>query len=99
MGYDFSAVASDYTTPPSPLAETYGVALLNGGSIATIETVKSTATFGGGIKVIAGTLNLSAASVPAQTIIVPAGKCLVSQNPAPVGSERVLGKFAVSDCP
>ena len=99
LGFDYSQVASDYVTPPSPLRETYGVALLGGGSTATIETVKSTPTFGGGIKVIAGTLNLTAATVPAQTVSVPAGKCLVSQSAPPAGSDPVLGKFAVSDCP
>lgn len=99
IGYDYSSVAVDYVTPPDPLRETYGVALLGSGSAATIETVKSTTTFGGGIKVIAGTLTLSAQSVPAQSVSVPAGKCLVSQSPAPAGSNPILGRFAVSDCP
>jgi hypothetical protein len=101
LGFDYNAVAADYATPPdaSVAHETYGVTLANGGAAAVIEEVKSTPTFGGGVKVVAGTLTLAAASVPAETVTVPAGKCLASQSPVPTGSNPILGALIVVDCP
>ena len=99
LGFDYRGVAADYASPPNPLMETYGLALLGGGAAAILDSVKSTATTNGAIKVTAGTLTLSVGSHPDQTVTVTAGRCLVSNNPAPVGSDPVIGQVTAADCP
>lgn len=101
VALDYQSIASDFTTPPSEtvLHDTYGVALTNGGAPFVVETVKSTATFKGGLRVVAGTLSLSATSAPDQTVTVPSGKCLSSPGAAPAGKNPLLGALFVSDCP
>lgn len=101
VAFDYNAVASELSSPPeaSVAHETYAVALTNSGAPAVLEEVPSTATFSGGLKVVAGTLTLGIASAPAETVTVSAGRCLTSRDPAPAGSNPVLGKLLAADCP
>ena len=73
--------------------------LANGDASTIIEEAPSTATFGGGIKVVQGTLTLQAASVPLEAVIVETGRCLVSVKPVPAGKHPILGALAAVDCP
>lgn len=101
LAYDYQSIASDFSSPPSTatLHDTYGVVLANGGSSAAFDTVKASGTFTGGVKVVAGTLTLTAASAPDATVTVPAGKCLSSPSAAPAGANALLGALSVGDCP
>ena len=102
LGFDFNAIAADFSSPPAATVghDTYGVSLVNGGVASAIDTVKSNGTFAGGLRVSAGTLTLSAASAPAETVMVPAGQCLTSvSGGAPVGKNPVLGAVTVAACP
>jgi hypothetical protein len=63
----------------------------------TIQPVAETATFGGGIKVVAGGLSVSAAS-DGTVIDVPAGSCLVGVDEPSPGSHELLGHLAASAC-
>jgi len=100
LGYHLGLVASEYTTPPPSyvLDETYGVRLDNGGAPAGVAAAPATGTFGGGIKVTAGTLTISSTGAPQQPVVVPAGKCLTGGATVPAGAHPVLGAFAVVDC-
>jgi hypothetical protein len=99
LGFHLGRVASEYTTPPAShlLEETYGVLLDNGGAPASVAAAPASATFGGGIKVTAGTLTISSTGAP-QPIVVPAGKCLTGVATVPAGAHPVLGAFSVVDC-
>lgn len=99
--FDYNAVAADLSPPPEATIahETYGVSLTNAGAGIVIDEVPSTTTFNGGLRMVAGTFTLSAASVPGETITVPAGKCLTSRDPVPVGAHPLLGSFVAIDCP
>jgi hypothetical protein len=101
LAFDYNAIGGDFSSPPPvELAhETYGIKLINGGTASVIEEVKSTPAFGGGIRIIAGTLTLAAAGAPAETVIATAGKCLTTRSPAPTGSNPVLGKLVAVECP
>ena len=101
LAFDYNSVASELSSPPSATIahDTYSVALLNGGQPAIIQTVKSTDTFGGGIRVVAGTLTLGAASAPTGTVTVNAGQCLSSVTPAPTGTNPFLGQLISGACP
>ena len=101
LAYDYQSVASELSTAPSAatLHDTYGITLANGGGSAAFDTVKATGTFTGGLKVVSGTLTVTAASVPDATVTVPAGKCLSSPTAAPAGSNPILGALLVGDCP
>ena len=100
IGYHLGLVASEYTTPPASyyLNETYGVLLDNGGAATGVAAAPATATFGGGIKVTAGTLTISSTGAP-QPVVVPTGKCLTGGGTVPAGGHPVLGAFQVVDCP
>ena len=100
IGYHLGLVASEYTTPPASYYqnETYGVLLDNGGAATGVASVPSTSTFGGGIKVTAGTLTISSTGAP-QPVVVPTGKCLTGGGAVPAGGHPVLGAFQVVDCP
>jgi hypothetical protein len=99
LGFHFGAVAADYTTPPPSyvLDETYRVLLDNGGATTGIAAVPASSTFGGGIKVTAGTLTISSTGAP-QPVVVPTGKCLTGGATVPAGAHPVLGAFSVVDC-
>jgi len=99
LGFHLGLVAAEYTTPPASyyLDETYGVLLDNGGAAASVAAVPATSTFGGGVKVTAGTLTISSTGAP-QPVVVPAGKCLTGGAPVPAGAHPVLGAFSVVDC-
>ena len=99
LGFHLGRVASEYTTPPAShlLEETYGVLLDNGGAPASVAAAPATATFGGGIKVTAGTLTIASTGAP-QPVVVPAGKCLTGVGTVPAGAHPVLGAFSVVDC-
>jgi len=101
MGWHLGVVAADYSTPPPSylLDESYGVKLDNGGAAATVVAVPSTSTFGGGIRVSAGTLTISSTGAPSSPVVVPTGKCLTGLPSAPAGSHPILGAFSVVDCP
>jgi len=101
LAYDYQSIASELASPPSAatLHDTYGVALANGAGAVAFDTVKANGTFTGGLKVVAGTLTISAASAPDATVTVPAGKCLSSPAAAPAGTNPLLGALSVSDCP
>ena len=102
LGFDFNAVAADFSSAPAATIahETYGVSLVNGGAASALDTVKSNGAFAGGVRVSAGTLTLTAASVPAETVTVPAGQCLTSvAGGAPAGKNPVLGALTVAACP
>jgi hypothetical protein len=99
-GYHLAAVASEYTSPPPSytLDETYRVDLDNGGAAASFGAVPSSAGFGGGVRITAGTLTISTTS-GAPSVVVPAGKCLTGLDAAPAGAHPVLGRLSVVDCP
>jgi hypothetical protein len=101
LAFDYNAIAADFTTPPDPAIahETYAINFANGGAPAVLQNAPRTATFAGGLKVVAGTLTLGVASAPAQTITVTAGRCLTSRDPVPEGSNPVIGKLVAADCP
>lgn len=101
LAFDYNAIAADFTTPPDPSVahETYAINFANGGAAAVLQEAPSTATFAGGVKVVAGTLTLGVASAPAETITVTAGRCLTSRDQAPAGGNQVLGKLVATDCP
>jgi len=102
LGFDYNSIASDFSSPPSAkiAKDTYGMSLIGGGGTLAVDTVRSTSTFGGGLKVVAGLLTISAASAPGETVTVPAGKCLTSvTGGAPVGTNAVLGALQSVDCP
>jgi len=101
LAYDYQSIASELVSPPSAatLHDSYGIVLANGSSGVAFDTVKATGTFTGGVKVVAGTLTVSAASAPDATVTVPAGKCLSSPAAAPAGTNPLLGALAVGDCP
>jgi hypothetical protein len=63
-----------------------------------VASVPATATFGGGIKITAGTLTISSTGAP-QSVVVPAGRCLTGASTAAAGTHPVLGRFSVVDCP
>ena len=100
IGAHLGVIASQLTSaPPSyELDETYDINLDGGGAAAGVLAVGETSTFGGGLKITAGTLTFSTTSTP-QTVVVPAGKCLTGLSSAPAGSHPLLGKLAVVDCP
>lgn len=100
LAFDYGAIASDFSTAPDPALahETYAVNLVNGGAPAVLQNAPSTATFAGGIKVVAGTLTLAVVSTPADTVTVTTGRCLTSRDPAPAGSNPILGKLVAVDC-
>jgi hypothetical protein len=100
LAFDYAAIASDFSTPPdAALAhEAYAVSLVNGGTPAVLQNAPSTATFAGGIKIVAGTLTLAVASAPADTVTVTAGRCLTTRDPAPAGVNPILGKLVAADC-
>jgi hypothetical protein len=97
--FHLALVASEYTTPPASyyLDETYRVLLDNGGATTGIAAVPATSTFGGGIKVTAGTLTISSTAA-AQPVVVPTGKCLTGGATVPAGGHPVLGALSVVDC-
>jgi hypothetical protein len=99
LGFHLGLVASEYTTPPASyyLDETYGILLDNGGAPASVAAAPATSTFGGGVKVTAGTLTISSTAAP-QPIVVPTGKCLTGGATVPAGGHPVLGAFSVVDC-
>jgi hypothetical protein len=101
LAYDYQSIASELATPPSAasLHDTYGITLANGGNSAAFDTVNASGTFTGGLKVVAGTLTISAASAPDATVTVPAGKCLSAPVVAPSGTNPILGALLVGDCP
>ena len=100
VGAHLGVIASQLTSPPPSyeLDETYDLNLDGGGAAAGLVAVPQTATFGGGIRVTAGTLTFSTTS-STQTVVVPAGKCLTGLSDAPAGTHPLLGKLAVVDCP
>jgi len=99
LGFHLGLVASEYTTPPASyvLDETYRVLLDNGGAATGFSVVPATSTFGGGIKVTAGTLTISS-TASGQPVVVPSGKCLTGGATVPAGAHPVLGAFSVVDC-
>ena len=102
LGFDYNSVASELSSPPSAKVanETYGVALTGAGGTLAVDTIRSTAAFNGGLKVVAGLLTISAASAPAETVTVPAGKCLTSvTGDAPAGANPFLASLQAVDCP
>jgi len=102
LGFDFNAVAADFSSPPAATIahDTYGVSLVNAGAASALDTVKSNGTFAGGVRVDAGTLTLTAASAPAETVTVTAGQCLTSvAGGAPAGKNPVLGALTAAACP
>jgi hypothetical protein len=103
VGLHFNAVTDDFTRENQPpawaLDETYRVLLENGGAAATLAGAPATDTFGGGIKIGAGTLTLSSDKAAAANVTVPAGKCL-THNPNPAaGAHALLGALMSADCP
>lgn len=102
LAFKLKAVAAEFdSAPPKELLdETYTVTFVPGGSPpAILEAVKSTATFGGGMKVVAGTLTLATSSSAAATVTVPTGKCLVGNDAPAMGSHAILGHLATANCP
>jgi len=99
VAYHLALVASEYTTPPASylLDESYRVLLDNGGAATGVAAVPASATFGGGIKVTAGTLTISSTGAP-QPVVVPTGKCLTGGATVPAGAHPVLGALSVVDC-
>ena len=102
LGFDYNSIASDFSTPPSAkIAEdTYGVALTGAGGTLAVDTVRSTSSFNGGLKVVTGLLTISAASAPAETVTVPEGQCLTSvTGGALAGTNALLGALQSVACP
>ena len=94
LGFDNDAMAADFASPPpSTIAhETYALTLANPGAAAVMEEVPSTAAFSGGLKMVAGSLTVGAASVPGETVTVPTGKCLSTTSHRRRGRQRHPGK-------
>lgn len=101
LTFDYNAIAADYSSPPPVTIahETYGIDLRNNGAPSILEEAPGSATFAGGLKVVAGTLTFAAAGAPDQTVVVPAGKCLSTIDTAPPGAHALLGTLTVADCP
>ncbi len=102
LGFKLGAIASDFSSaPPMELQnETYTINFVPAGApAAVVEAAKTTATFGGGVKVVAGTLTLSTTSSAAATVTVAAGKCLVGNDHPAMGSHAILGHLASVACP
>jgi hypothetical protein len=99
LGFHLGLVASDFSNqPPSYLLdETYRILLDNGGAAASVAAAPATSTYGGGLKVTAGTLTISstAATTP---VIVPAGQCLAGGGTAAPGAHPLLGQLSAVDC-
>ncbi|MEP6653724.1 MAG: hypothetical protein ABJA82_10215 [Myxococcales bacterium] len=100
LAFDYNAIAADFASPPaSTIAhESYALTLVNPGAPAVIEEAPSTAGFTGGLKIVAGSLTVGAASVPGETVTVPTGKCLSTTSTVAPGAHPILGKLVVSDC-
>jgi hypothetical protein len=100
LAFNLGAVAADFQDPPpAPLLhETYTV-VLDGAVPAVVEAVKRTATFAGGIKVVAGTLTVATSAAPGATVVVPATRCLTGKDPLPMGAHEILGRLEVVSCP
>jgi len=100
LAFNLGAIAGDFKDPPpAPLThETYTV-MLDGAVPAVVEAVKETATFRGGLKVVAGTLRVATNGSPPTSVVVPAGKCLTGKEMVPMGAHEVLGGLDVVDCP
>jgi hypothetical protein len=103
VGLHFNSVTADFARenqPPSwALDETYRILFDNGGAPATLAGAPATDTFGGGLKIGAGTLTLSSNKAASATVTVPAGKCL-THNPNPAADAHpILGALMSADCP
>jgi hypothetical protein len=100
LAFNLAAVAGELKDPPpAPLLhETYTV-VLDGAVPAVVEAAKQAPGFGGGIKVVAGTLTVATNGTPATTVVVPAGKCLTGKEMVPMGAHEILGRLDVVSCP
>ena len=74
------------------LNDTYGITISD-----TIQPVEETLDTDGTIKVVTGTMSLTAASDDSD-VTVAAGQCLVLVDP-PQGSHEILGNLAAGSCP
>jgi hypothetical protein len=96
------AIASDYKEPPPAHLrdESYGILLDPGAAPrAVVQLVGRSGGFGGGVKVVAGTLTLSARGAPGAAVAVPAGQCLTGNDHPAAGAHPILGGFAAVGCP
>lgn len=66
------------------------------GAAPSAQPVDETATFPGGLAIRTGSL---AISCDTQTVTVPAGQCLVGNDPVTPGENALVGKLAAQACP
>jgi hypothetical protein len=101
LAFKLGAIAGDFREPPPEHLrdETYGILLAPGGAPpAVIELRGPSGSFAGGIKVVGGSLTLSARNAPAARVSVPAGQCLTGNPMPPAGAHPVLGQFSAVSC-
>jgi hypothetical protein len=102
LGAKLGAVAGDFKDPPPAHLrdESYGIVLAPGTAPpAVIELRGPSGDFKGGIKVVSGSLALSARGAPAARVSVPAGQCLTGLEMPPPGAHPILGGLTAVSCP
>jgi hypothetical protein len=88
----------DETPPDWMLGEQYRVSLVNSAGSPVVLPVEQTASFEGGLKVVAGTLTLQSTVNP-HTVTVGEGSCLIYQDDLGPGEFPVLTHFQSVACP
>jgi hypothetical protein len=88
----------DETPPDWVLGEQYTVSLVNSAGNPVVLPVEETATFEGGLKVVAGTLTLKSTVNP-HTVTVDEGSCLTYQEDLGPGEFPVLAHLKSVACP
>ncbi|MBN1961946.1 MAG: hypothetical protein JW841_13455 [Deltaproteobacteria bacterium] len=97
LDYDFVNTPFEDPYAEVAMAETYEIDISGNGS-ATIQSVPEDATgFDGGIKVVSGTLNLSAAS-DQSSVQVSQGQCLVSVDSEPEAGAPLTAYVQAASC-
>ena len=92
MKFNFSAIANRFESlPPWALNDTLTFELAG-----TKPAIRDN---GAGLEVVAGTLRFSSTAVPAATVVVNAGQCLLSSDEEPVApAHELLSSFSAGAC-
>lgn len=93
-----SIAANDASIDPWLFDDVYNVNLSGSGSASVLPVAADDAGFPGGLKVVAGTLVISA-SGSAQSVVVNEGECLSGTEVLATDAHPVLGHFIVVACP
>jgi hypothetical protein len=98
VSYDLQALSEGGVAIDAPvLTSSYALSL--GGDAPVVQPVDADALAGfpGGLRVVSGELVVSAEGA-AESVVVPAGKCLVELEPA-ADAHPLLGALSAVDCP